>query len=239
MIARALPVALAALAIAAGGPLYLALDRAHRLPLPLCDRPWPLELSCTALALASLVLALRSRRPRRALAAACLAVAATLGFSVGVRAWRPELPPAMRLSSPERLASAVLVDERGARATLRTLAGHPTVLAFFRGAYCPYCREQLGALGRVAAWAERGGVRIVAVSPDPPEAAAALRRELGLDLAVLSDPDEEAVTAACGTLSHCLLLLDATARVRWALATESWSALPAPETLVRAAYRLR
>jgi peroxiredoxin Q/BCP len=123
--------------------------------------------------------------------------------------------------------------------SLASLRGKPAWLLFFRGVYCPSCRAQLQALAERRAAIESAGIQLVAVSPDPPEALARLRDELGLRFALLSDESELAVTSLCGGLSHCQLLVDPAGTIRWAALSESWSSTAPPEAILQAAMLLR
>jgi peroxiredoxin len=82
------------------------------------------------------------------------------------------------------------------------------------------------------------GVRLVGISPDTAEELAQLRREADPGFPLISDGGEELVTALCGGLEHCQILLDARGAIRWGEGTESWRAAPPPEDLLAAARRL-
>ena len=74
--------------------------------------------------------------------------------------------------------------------TVRLLGEHrgPTLLVFFRGHWCPYCRRYLKKLqGNLPRFRERN-IRLLAISPEPPATSGALARELGLEFPILSDP---------------------------------------------------
>jgi peroxiredoxin len=152
----------------------------------------------------------------------------------------PALPPASPGLAVERpLPVLALRDDTGARFDLDALRGRPAWVLFFRGVYCPSCRAQLAALAERAGEIEASGVQLVAVSPDPPEALARLRAELGLRFRLLSDETESAVAALCGGLAHCQLLVDPGGTVRWAAFSESWSTTPPPGAILQAALTLR
>jgi peroxiredoxin len=106
------------------------------------------------------------------------------------------------------------------------------VFLFFRAKSCPLCRSQLGAFAAVAARFRAAGVVVVASSPDSPSTLAALRRELGLPMRLLSDADEQAVNALCGGVAHCQILVDARGVVRWGTFSESWGHPPTPMALL-------
>lgn len=84
---------------------------------------------------------------------------------------------------------ARLVRSDGESTTLaRELDRRPAALVFFRGAWCPYCNITLRAYAAelAPALAERGE-RLVAISPQTPEAGATLESEAALGFPVLSD----------------------------------------------------
>jgi peroxiredoxin len=87
----------------------------------------------------------------------------------------------------DQLPSFTLVAQDG---TLRSLPlDKPTVLVFFRGQWCPYCRWELAGLQTINRGVSEVGGEIVAVSPDTGAESEDLRQRLGLAFAILSDPD--------------------------------------------------
>ena len=73
--------------------------------------------------------------------------------------------------------------------------GQPTVLAFFRGGWCPYCNRQLAELRLIKDDLEALGYQLIAISPDRP---AALRDGLDktpVDYALLSDASAALIQA--------------------------------------------
>jgi len=146
-----------------------------------------------------------------------------------------------RLPAPPReipigtaLPALVLPSDRGPARALSSFRGAPTVLLFFRATSCPVCRAQLTAFAKQEPLFTQAGLQVVAASPDPPGALVQLRGELGLTMTLLSDPDEQAVNALCGGLSHCELLADAGGVIRWGAFSESWSHAPGPDALLAA-----
>lgn len=149
------------------------------------------------------------------------------------------LPPSSAdFTLGQGLPELTLLDQDRHGVRLGALSGRPSWLVFFRGADCPFCREQLRQLGQLSARVEASGVRLVAASPDPPETSARLRSELGLRFPLLSDPGEQAVTALCAGRGHCQVLVDAGGTVRWAGFSETWSDGPKPEALLEMARQL-
>jgi peroxiredoxin len=83
------------------------------------------------------------------------------------------------------------------------------------------------------------GVKLAGVSPDPPEAGALLRPQLGRSFALFSDSDRR-VAALCGSAgSHCVFILDRDGIVRWSGFDENWRVLTQPKALLQTAWRLR
>lgn len=70
---------------------------------------------------------------------------------------------------------------------LETLAGGPVVLAFYRGAWCPYCNIQLAAYERVLAEIVETGGRLIAISPQKPDGSLSMIDKNNLTFDVLSD----------------------------------------------------
>ena len=78
---------------------------------------------------------------------------------------------------------------------------------------------------------------MVAISPDPPEVSAKLKRTLGGPILLLSDPERK-VPPFCEELSHCQVLLDGEGVVRWGAFDENWRSIRI-DSVIQAAYRLR
>jgi peroxiredoxin len=86
-----------------------------------------------------------------------------------------------------------LADHAGNRRRLSQLVGDdPAVLQFFRGWWCPKEQTFFRRLIAMQDEAEVAYSRIVSVSVDPPEVAAAFRAGLGARWTFLSDPDRSA-----------------------------------------------
>jgi peroxiredoxin len=123
----------------------------------------------------------------------------------------------------------------------RTVALHeltetgPVVVVFYRGGWCPYCNLQLRAYQRLLPELEAAGVRLVAISPQAPDASLSTAEKNALAFDVLSDVGS-AVAQAFGivyTLPPELQSLYA--QVGHALpdvnGDDSWT-LPVPATFV-------
>ena len=75
------------------------------------------------------------------------------------------------------------------------VAGDPAVLHFYRGWWCPKEQRYFRRLLELQEEAEVAYVRIVSVSVDPPEVAAAFRAGLGARWTFLCDPERAALRA--------------------------------------------
>ncbi len=74
----------------------------------------------------------------------------------------------------------------GGRFTLREVAGAPALLLFVRGSYCPLCQERLRTAAVYLGAYEAAGIRVVAVTLDPPDQARATAKELDLPFPLVS-----------------------------------------------------
>jgi peroxiredoxin len=100
------------------------------------------------------------------------------------------------------LPSADLLDANGAATTLAdALGGRPSVLVFYRGAWCPYCNLALRTYQEqlVPALAEQG-VGFLAISPQKPDGSLSMAETNELTFTVLSDAGNT-VASALGILS--------------------------------------
>jgi peroxiredoxin len=227
--------AVAAAAIGLGIPLYLLLDAAQILPPALRDRPWPLELLALLGAVATFFLAGRSRVSTACLAVALLNAIALVVFARHVHHRLDPAPATLAIGS--RAPAVSLRDEAGRPMVLGFADRRPTLVAVFRGSWCPYCRTQLSRLSVQARRFSSADVRVLAVSTDSPEAHARLKRSLALPFPLLSDPDAK-IAAQCAS-THCLLLFDSSGALRWGSFSENWRTPPRYEDVLQAAYRLK
>lgn len=88
-------------------------------------------------------------------------------------------------SLPDAGGSPVSLDER--------LGEGPVVLSFYRGAWCPICNTELAALQEALPQISALGARLIAVSPQAPDASGPLVQRLGLAYDVLSDLDQSVI----------------------------------------------
>lgn len=71
----------------------------------------------------------------------------------------------------------------------------PVVLSFYRGGWCPYCNLELRALQSAVPDIRAAGGRLVAVSPQTPDASLSTQEKAELEYEVLSDVGNEVADA--------------------------------------------
>jgi peroxiredoxin len=105
--------------------------------------------------------------------------------------------PTAAVAVGDKLAAFALPDASGQTRTLDELtAGGPAVIVFYRGGWCPYCnltlhtyeQDLLPQLGAHAA-------RLVAISPETPDASLSTRERAELTYTVLSDTNADLADA--------------------------------------------
>jgi peroxiredoxin len=96
-----------------------------------------------------------------------------------------------------------LLDAHGNATTLRQSVGDaPSVVVFYRGAWCPYCNIALKSYQRqVLPSLRERGVSLIAVSPQKPDASLSAQETNELEFSVLSDPGNQIATQL-GILTH-------------------------------------
>ena len=65
----------------------------------------------------------------------------------------------------------------------------PTVLVFYRGAWCPYCMKQLKEINSELSAKLEGKAHLVAISVDPRKVAAKMKERYVLNFDIVSDPE--------------------------------------------------
>jgi len=114
-------------------------------------------------------------------------------FADEQQGWRDRGAPAATIAVGSRLEDFTLPDATGAEVALGELvADGPAVIVFYRGGWCPYCNlalrtYQAELLPRLEAY----GARLVAISPQSPDASLKTRERAELAFDVLSDRGSE------------------------------------------------
>ena len=88
----------------------------------------------------------------------------------------------------DRAADFELPNVRGGRLSLAaTLEEGPVVLSFYRGSWCPFCNLELNALQARLPDIRTAGARLIAVSPEKPDASLSHAEKLNLEFDILAD----------------------------------------------------
>jgi peroxiredoxin len=94
------------------------------------------------------------------------------------------------LGAGEFAPDFTLLDADGVPVTLsRALRDGPVIVSFYRGGWCPYCNLELRAYQARAGVMRAAGVRLIAVSPQMPDATAETVKANDLGFDVVSDSD--------------------------------------------------
>ena len=142
---------------------------------------------------------------------------------------------ARALGAGEFAPEFTLPDSGGRPVSLtRALRDGPVIVSFYRGGWCPYCNLELRAYQARAAEMRAAGVRLIAVSPQSPDATAASVEANALDFDVVSDTGSNVARAFGIAFDLADELRPLYARLGHALPDrngEGW-VLPVPATFV-------
>lgn len=87
-------------------------------------------------------------------------------------------------------------DADGKPVDIKQLAkGKPTILVYYRGGWCPFCTQQLTALGKKRQQLQKLGFQLIAVSADKPSILKTLSESKGLGFTMYSDNTMEGAKA--------------------------------------------
>lgn len=145
----------------------------------------------------------RKRPNRRNIAAAAL-LGALAGLGLGGAA-QPEQSGAAVEPAADKLPDKPLQvgdqapliklrNDRGEWVELASLLERgPVVIAFYRGAWCPYCNRELSDIQqKIVPVAEDLGATVLAISPEAPEHAVELKEKRSLSFDLLHDEENKA-----------------------------------------------
>jgi peroxiredoxin len=113
-----------------------------------------------------------------------------------------------------------LLAETGQPVALESSGGAGTVILIFRGAWCPYCRAELGRLAKEERRFHDPHVQVFGVSPDSPDKHAQVRQLLRLPFPLLSDPGESVINQCAS--AHCVLIYDRHGILKWGSFSDKW-----------------
>lgn len=184
------PLLLATLGTVVAAPLYVML-----LDVPsIRSTGWPMFLLAGVGAVAGAVYARQDDRAWVRLTGvgnlAALCMAAVWFF------WLASFPvPDPKASSLTAAPDFRLSDQEGRSVSLsKSYQSGPVLLVFYRGSWCPFCVSELRGLGGIQDELREAGVRILAVSVDPPGRAQQAVDRLALKFPLLSDREKTVIS---------------------------------------------
>jgi len=160
---------------------------------------------------------------------------------------REKLTPAQeRAAQAEKLRRRDQPLSVGAKAppVNEKLKGKTAVVVFYRGAWCPSCREQLAQFQDRLDEIENRGAKLMAVSADSATDSKALAARLGLNFPLFSDPTLD-IAAKYGVRQTerdialpALFIIDANGKVRFARIAEHSADRPSVDDVLQALDKL-
>lgn len=98
------------------------------------------------------------------------------------------------LAAGETAPDFSLADAAGNQVRLsELLRSGPVVIAFYRGAWCPYCNLELKALQELLPAFRAAGATLIAISPQTPDESLSTEQKHALEFPVLSDSELAAI----------------------------------------------
>ncbi|MBM7580352.1 peroxiredoxin [Jeotgalibacillus terrae] len=92
------------------------------------------------------------------------------------------------LKEGDQMPSFTLPDAAGKEISSDMLLSEgPVIVTFYRGGWCPYCNLELKACQEQLSAIKDSGARLVAISPETPEASLSTKEKNNLQFTVLSD----------------------------------------------------
>jgi peroxiredoxin Q/BCP len=102
---------------------------------------------------------------------------------------------AVRLSPGDPAPDFTLIDDTGAEVSLSGLRGHKVIVYFYPAAMTPGCTTQACDFTDSLDSLKAQGYEVLGISPDAPDTLASFRERDHLTIALLSDPDRQALEA--------------------------------------------
>ncbi len=139
-----------------------------------------------------------------------------------------------------------LIDTQGKTLHSHELSGHPSVMLFFRGNWCPLCMAQIREIAAQYREIEALGARVLLISPQPQAHTRQLAQKFDVNFLFLQDPHNQ-VARQLGILSEfgiptglevmgyeteapmpTVIITDATGTVVWVDETDNYRVRPEP-----------
>jgi len=187
-----------------------------------------------------------------------LAATAFVGWYAYVRWYsrlpRPDLP---HLQPGQPLPPLTLERPTGQWVDSSSFHGHPHVLIFYRGNWCPLCMAQIQEVAQQWRELERRGAIAVLISPQPQTHTAQLAQRFDIPMQFLCDPGAEAARRLAidnpgglplgmevlgydsDVVLPTVIIIDADSIIRYAHITDNYRVRPEPETFLKVLDQIR
>ena len=158
--------------------------------------------------------------------------------------------PSGKLTVGQRLPALELLGANGEPYSTSALAGHPALLFFYRGNWCPLCMAQIKEVAGHYRELSALGAKVVLISPQPHGNTAELARRFDVSFDFVTDVGNRAARAldlemkdglpmGMGLLGYdhdtvfpTVLVLDRDGVIRWADQTDNYRVRPEPSTFL-------
>lgn len=158
--------------------------------------------------------------------------------------------PSQALKVGAKLAPLIFVDTDGDTFETSNLLGHPALIFFFRGNWCPLCMAQIKEVAARYRELDELGVQVLMISPQPQGHTRSLARRFDAPFKFLQDVDGNAANSLglvaknglplgmqvlgyeSDTVLPTVIVLDAEGVVRWCDETDNYRVRPEPETFL-------
>ncbi len=119
------------------------------------------------------------------------------GWDGGPQVWgTPRVSDVRPLGVGSTVPDAAVRTDNGVEVSLAALTmGQPTVMIFYRGSWCSFCKKQLTELRNFQPEFSEMGYQIIAISPDQPGLLSVMSDKLDLNFTLLSDSEMAASDA--------------------------------------------
>jgi peroxiredoxin len=211
--------------------------------------PWPSALAGIGTAW-TMGAFLMDASARLALVAQGFAAAGYLAYLFWYSSFRRK--PASALRNGSTLPEFHLMTPEGGTVSSRSLLGAPALIVFYRGNWCPLCVTQITEVAGRYREMEALGIRVVMVSPQPPQHSKALSNRFDAPMTFWVDPDNaaarqlgivdeqglpigmEALGYDRDTVLPTSIMTDASGTVFYNDQTDSYRVRPSPDEFLQA-----
>lgn len=180
-----------------------------------------------------------------------LAVLNLLGVSLYIRWYSRYQQRPLKAEIGKELPPVRFSDLEGNPVTPEMFAGHPAILMFYRGNWCPLCMAQIREIAEQYQSLQAQGVRVALVSPQSHAQSAALARQFSVEFDFLRDDNNQAATTLgiidsggtpaglevlgydSDTVMPTVLILDREGRLIYQHLTDNYRIRPEPSLFIQ------